>query len=29
MKFGQLGFHPISQQPLNLIEQINQTFTFA
>ncbi|KQY95929.1 hypothetical protein ASD21_05310 [Caulobacter sp. Root1455] len=28
MKFEPIGFHPISHQPLNLIEQINQTFTF-
>jgi hypothetical protein len=28
MKFEQLGFHPIDERPLNLIEQINQTFTF-
>lgn len=27
MKFNPIGFHPISGKPLNLIEQINQTFT--
>lgn len=28
MKFEQVGFHPTGGHPLNLIEQINQTFTF-
>jgi len=28
MKFEQIGFHPIDGRALNLIEQINQTFTF-
>jgi hypothetical protein len=28
MKFEQVGFHPIEGRPLNLIEQINQTFTY-
>ncbi len=27
MKFDPIGFHPISGKPLNLIEQVNQTFT--
>lgn len=29
MKFDPVGFHPIENRPLNLIEQINQTWTFA
>ena len=29
MKFEAVGFHPISGKALNVIEQINQTFTFA
>lgn len=29
MKFDQIGFHPLEDRPLNLIEQINQTWTFA
>ncbi|MDR6953412.1 hypothetical protein J2X65_002773 [Ancylobacter sp. 3268] len=29
MKFDPIGFHPIDDRPLNLIEQINQTWTFA
>jgi hypothetical protein len=28
MKFEPVGFHPISHGPLNLVEQINQTWTF-
>jgi hypothetical protein len=28
MKFEQIGLHPIERRPLNLIEQINQTFTY-
>lgn len=28
VKFDQVGFHPIQDRALNLIEQINQTFTF-
>ncbi len=28
MKFEQIGRHPIEDRPLNLIEQINQTFTY-
>lgn len=28
MKFEAVGFHPIKGHPLNLIEQINQTFTY-
>lgn len=28
VKFSQIGFHPITHKPLNLIEQVNQTFTF-
>lgn len=29
MKFDTVGFHPITHHPLNLIEQVNQTWTFA
>lgn len=29
MKFDPIGFHPLENRPLNLIEQINQTWTFA
>lgn len=29
MKFCQVGFHPIKGHKLNLVEQINQTWTFA
>lgn len=29
MKFEPVGFHPLEDRPLNLIEQINQTWTFA
>lgn len=28
MKFDQVGFHPAADRSLNLIEQINQTFTY-
>ncbi|MDJ0993117.1 MAG: hypothetical protein QNI90_06055 [Dinoroseobacter sp.] len=28
MKFRPIGFHPTAGHPLNLIEQINQTFSF-
>ena len=28
MKFEELGFHPIEDRRLNLIEQVNQTFTY-
>lgn len=29
MKFETIGFHPIGDHSLNVIEQINQTFTYA
>lgn len=29
MKFESIGFHPIEDRPLNLVEQINQTWTYA
>lgn len=29
MKFDQLGYHPIEDRPLNLVEQINQTWSMA
>lgn len=29
MKFHPVGFHPIEDRPLNLIEQLNQTWTYA
>lgn len=29
MKFDPIGFHPLDGRPLNLVEQINQTWTFA
>lgn len=29
LKFDAVGFHPISDRGLNVIEQINQTFTYA
>jgi hypothetical protein len=29
MKFDPIGCHPIEDRPLNLVEQINQTWTFA
>ncbi|MFL6263436.1 MAG: hypothetical protein ACJ76Y_27405 [Thermoanaerobaculia bacterium] len=28
MKFEDLGFHPVEDRRLNLIEQVNQTFTY-
>ncbi len=28
MKFGQIGSHPLEDRSLNLIEQLNQTFTY-
>jgi hypothetical protein len=28
MKFEQIGFHPLQDRELNLIEQVNQTFTY-
>jgi hypothetical protein len=29
MKFVPIGFHPIEDRPLNIVEQINQTWTYA
>ena len=29
MKFDPVGFHPIEDRPLNLVEQINQTWTYV
>jgi hypothetical protein len=29
MKFEPVGFHPIEDRPLNVIEQINRTWTYA
>ncbi|RVK29522.1 hypothetical protein [Sinorhizobium meliloti] len=29
MKFDPVGFHPLARYPLNLVEQINQTWTFT
>lgn len=29
VKFNTVGFHPIEHRPLNLIEQVNQTWTYA
>lgn len=29
MKFHSVGFHPIEDRPLNLVEQLNQTWTYA
>ena len=29
MKFEAVGFHPLEDRPLNVIEQINQTWTYA
>jgi len=29
MKFSPVGFHPIEDRPLNIVEQINQTWTYA
>jgi hypothetical protein len=28
LKFDKVGFHPVEGHPLNLVEQINQTFTY-
>src|SRR5213080_1850163 len=28
LKFEQLGFHPIEDRSLNIIEQLNQTFSY-
>lgn len=29
MKFDPVGFHPVEDRPLNMVEQINQTWTYA
>jgi hypothetical protein len=29
MKFETVGFHPINHRPINVVEQINQTWTFT
>jgi hypothetical protein len=29
LKFEKIGFHPVDHRPLNVIEQINQTWTFV
>jgi hypothetical protein len=29
MKFEAVGFHPVEHRPLNLVEQLNQTWTYA
>lgn len=29
MKFDQIGYHPIEDRPLNLVEQINQTWSMT
>jgi hypothetical protein len=29
MKFQPVGFHPVEDRPLNIIEQLNQTWTYA
>lgn len=29
MRFDPVGFHPVEDRPLNLVEQINQTWTYA
>lgn len=29
MKFDQIGYHPVEDRPLNLVEQINQTWSMA
>lgn len=29
MKFETVGWHPVEDRPLNIVEQINQTWTFA
>lgn len=28
IKFSPIGFHPLEDRPLNLVEQVNQTFTY-
>jgi len=28
MKFAEMAWHPIDDRPLNLIEQLNQTWTY-
>lgn len=28
MKFSEIGHHPLDDRPLNIIEQVNQTFTY-
>ncbi len=28
MKFDPIGSHPLEDRPLNIIEQVNQTFTY-
>lgn len=28
MKFNPIGYHPLEDRPLNVIEQVNQTFTY-
>lgn len=28
MKFGSVGFHPIDEREINLVEQINQTWSY-
>ncbi len=28
MKFEAVGFHPVEERPLNIVEQINQTWTY-
>lgn len=29
LKFEEVGLHPVENRPLNVIEQLNQTFTYA
>jgi hypothetical protein len=29
MKFERVGYHPVDHRPLNIIEQVNQTWTFV
>jgi hypothetical protein len=29
MKFETVGYHPVDHRPLNIIEQVNQTWTFV
>lgn len=29
IKFDPVGYHPITHNPINLVEQINQTWTYA